>query len=195
MGWNAECIELLDDKTMGAINTYGQSIRKWPENDSLFIKFQGPTDSSILESIQLAKGIAQRHGATRFEMAKDQKEAEDLWADRKNAHYAALALMPGCKSWPTDVWYVSTDVTTLAGSEVGLSVPVSKLPELVSETKQDIEEAGLLGTILGHVGDGEFTRLFGLSNSTDTVQEISTRCYCSLRTKICLKQRNSSTGW
>ena len=37
-----------------------------------------------------------------------------------------------------------------------LSVPVSKLPQLVYETKQDIEEAGLLGVIVGHVGDGEF---------------------------------------
>ena len=104
MEWGAECIELLDDKLMGAINTYGQSIRKWPEKDSLFIKFQGPTESSILESVVLAKGIAQQHGATGFETAKDQEEAEALWADRKNANYAGLALMPGCKSWPTDVW-------------------------------------------------------------------------------------------
>ena len=89
---------------MSAINIHGQSIRKWPEKDSLFIKFQGPTESSISESIGLAKEIAKRHGATGFETAKGQKEAEALWADRKNAHYAGLALMPGCKSWPTDVW-------------------------------------------------------------------------------------------
>ena len=89
---------------MGAINTYGQSIRKWAEKDSLFIKFQGPTQSSISESIKLAKEIAKRHGATGFETARDQKEAEALWMDRKNSLYAALALMPGCKSWPTDVW-------------------------------------------------------------------------------------------
>lgn len=102
--WNTECIELLDDKTMGAINAYGQSIRKWPEMDSLFIKFQGPTDSSILESVKLAKEIAKRHGATGFETAKDQTEAEALWADRKNALYAELALVPGCRGWSTDVW-------------------------------------------------------------------------------------------
>ena len=39
-------------------------------------------------------------------------------------------------------------------SEVGPSVPVSKLPELVHETKNDIKAAGLLGVVLGHVGDG-----------------------------------------
>lgn len=101
---NTECIELLDDKTIGAINKYGQSIRKRPEKDSLFIKFQGPTESSILESIKLAKEITKEHGGTGFEIADNQEEAEALWADRKNAPYAALALMPGCKSWPTDVW-------------------------------------------------------------------------------------------
>jgi D-lactate dehydrogenase (cytochrome) len=45
----------------------------------------------------------------------------------------------------------------VCGSEVGLSVPVSKLPELVFETKKEIAEAGLLGSILGHVGDGKFS--------------------------------------
>ena len=141
---------------MGAINTYGQSIRKWPERDSLFIKFQGPTESSISESIKLAKEIAMRHKATGFETAKDGKEAEALWADRKNAHYAGLALMPGCKSWPTDVWLVFFSNQLASIPEVGFSVPVSKLPELVYETKKEIEEADLLGVICGHVGDGEF---------------------------------------
>ena len=89
---------------MGAINAYGQSIRKWPAKDSLFIKFQGPTESSISESIKLTREIAKLHGATGFETAKNQKEAEALWADRKNAYYAGLALVPGCRSLPTDVW-------------------------------------------------------------------------------------------
>ncbi|KAF9649463.1 hypothetical protein BDM02DRAFT_3230234 [Thelephora ganbajun] len=151
-GIGIQCIELLDDKLMGAINTYGQPIRKWPEKDSLFIKFQGPTESSISESIKLAKEITKLHGATGFQTAKDQKEAESLWTDRKNAPYAGLALMPGCKSWPTDV-----------------CVPVSKLPQLVYETKKEIKEAGLLGTVLGHVGDGNFhAQLFFTSDDDMT---------------------------
>jgi len=89
---------------MSAINAYGQSVRKWAAKDSLFIKFQGSTDSSISESVRLTKEIAKRHGATTFETAKNLREAEDLWADRKNVHFAGLALLPGCKSWPTDVW-------------------------------------------------------------------------------------------
>jgi len=89
---------------MAAINTYGQSTRKWPEKDSLYIKFQGPTETSISESVKLAEEIARRHGATGFETTKDEKEAEALWADRKNAYYAGLALVPGSRGVPTDVW-------------------------------------------------------------------------------------------
>jgi len=36
------------------------------------------------------------------------------------------------------------------------SVPVSKLPELVYETKKDLARTGLVSTIVGHVGDGNF---------------------------------------
>lgn len=34
------------------------------------------------------------------------------------------------------------------------SVPVSKLPVLVYETKKDLADHGILSTIVGHVGDG-----------------------------------------
>lgn len=139
MGIGIQCIELLDDKTISAINAYGQSTRKWPEKDSLFIKFQGATESSISESIELAKEITKQYEATGFETAKNETEAEALWVDRRSVQYAGLALLPGCRGWPTDV-----------------CVPVSKLPQLVYETKKEIEDAGLLGTMVGHVGDGNF---------------------------------------
>ena len=36
------------------------------------------------------------------------------------------------------------------------SVPVSRLPDLVYETKKDLLSHGLLAPIVGHVGDGNF---------------------------------------
>ena len=39
------------------------------------------------------------------------------------------------------------------------SVPVSRLPELVYDTKRDIASMGLVSTIVGHVGDGNFHAL------------------------------------
>ena len=39
------------------------------------------------------------------------------------------------------------------------SVPISKLPELVYETKKDLADFGLVAPIVGHVGDGNFHAL------------------------------------
>jgi FAD/FMN-containing dehydrogenase len=39
------------------------------------------------------------------------------------------------------------------------SVPISRLPDLVLETKADIAQAGITATVVGHVGDGNFHAL------------------------------------
>lgn len=89
---------------MQATNVYGATKRKWPEKDSLFFKFQGPTAASLKESADIVKKIVRKYGATGFESARDQAEAEELWNDRKNALYSGLALVPGSRGWSTDVW-------------------------------------------------------------------------------------------
>jgi D-lactate dehydrogenase (cytochrome) len=50
-----------------------------------------------------------------------------------------MTLKPGAKG-------ISTDVC----------VPISRLAECVEATKRDLDETGLLGPIVGHVGDGNF---------------------------------------
>ncbi|TDL17853.1 hypothetical protein BD410DRAFT_753866 [Rickenella mellea] len=141
-GVGIQCVELCDDVFMQATNKFGMSLRKWPEKDSLFFKFQGHSQESLQETARVVKSVVEKHGGTGFELARNEQEAEDLWADRKNAHYSGIALLEGSKGWPTDV-----------------CVPVSKLPELVYETKKDLAESGILSTIVGHVGDGNFHAL------------------------------------
>ena len=89
---------------MKGTNMYGMSPRKWPEKDSLFFKFQGPTPRALQETADIVKKIAQKHGGSGFALAKSEKEASDLWTDRKNALYSSLALIPGARGWSTDVW-------------------------------------------------------------------------------------------
>lgn len=99
-----ECVELVDDRFIDAINKYGMSARKYPVADSLFFKFQGPTPASLKETAKIVREVAERHGGTGFQLARTKEDAEALWSDRKNAHYAGLAIQPGAKGWPTDVW-------------------------------------------------------------------------------------------
>ncbi|KDR83282.1 hypothetical protein GALMADRAFT_206873 [Galerina marginata CBS 339.88] len=159
-GVGIQCVELVDNIFISAINKYRvsssptstststksqpqtQAQTPYPELDSLFFKFQGPTPASLAETASIVQRVVEQHGGTGFRLARGEDEAQALWDDRKNAHYSGMALVDGARGWPTDV-----------------CVPVSALPELVYETKKDIASAGLVSTIVGHVGDGNFHAL------------------------------------
>ncbi|KAF8120246.1 D-lactate dehydrogenase cytochrome oxidoreductase [Boletus edulis] len=132
------CLTCVIHAVMSAINTAGIVEKPYPVQDTLFFKLQGSPES-IAETSQVVQQIVRSHGGTRFEFAATDEEAEDLWENRKYALMSTLASNPGMKCWTTDV-----------------CVPVSKLPQLVYETKEDLTQAGLKFTIVGHVGDGNF---------------------------------------
>jgi len=141
-GVGIQCVELCDDDFMKATNLYGMSQHKWPERDSLFFKFQGHSPAALEETARVVRKVTERYGGFGFTLAKNEQEAEVLWMDRKNALYSSLALLQDSKGWSTDV-----------------CVPVSKLPDLVYQTKKDLMEAGFKSTVVGHVGDGNFHAL------------------------------------
>ena len=89
---------------MGAINKAGLADRKYPEMDSLFFKFQGPTPSSLAETASITRTICEKYGGSGFELAGTDKESTALWADRKAALWSGLALREGARGWSTDVW-------------------------------------------------------------------------------------------
>jgi D-lactate dehydrogenase (cytochrome) len=77
------------------------------------------------------------------------------------------------------------------------SVPVSRLPELVHETKKDLLESNLRSTIVGHVGDGNFHALIlfdgeqELAAVSDAVHRLVHRAIkldgtCQLYTPFCI---------
>lgn len=88
---------------MRATNKYGVSERKYPELDSLFFKFQG-TEETIRETSRLVQKIIKKHGSTGYEEAKTRQQADDLWADRKNALFSALALRAVGRT--TNIWHL-----------------------------------------------------------------------------------------
>ncbi|KAF5379895.1 hypothetical protein D9757_007218 [Collybiopsis confluens] len=141
-GGNIQCVELLDDDMIHAINVAGFTLKPLPVHDTLFFKIQGDQAAIKLAAKTIAK-IVKAHGSTgKFEFSETEEEAKNLWSNRKYALTSTMGAHPGTRCWTTDV-----------------CVPVSKLPELVYGTKTDLAEAGLRSTIVGHVGDGNFHAL------------------------------------
>ena len=51
-------------------------------------------------------------------------------------------------------------------------VPISRLAECIAETQRDLAETGLMGPMLGHVGDGNFHLVLLLDPENDAEIEM-----------------------
>ncbi len=129
-------IELLDALQIHACNMFSKLTLE--EVPTLFVEFHG-SQREVDEQVALFEEIAREHGGTDFNFASKAEERSRLWQARHDAAYASLALRPGAKAVATDA-----------------CVPISRLAECVLETKADLDRERLVGTMLGHVGDGNF---------------------------------------
>jgi D-lactate dehydrogenase (cytochrome) len=147
-------IELLDESQMAAINKYSNLDHKVAP--TLFFEFHG-TPAGVAEQAETVTAIAGDHGGADFRWATTSEERSKLWQARHDAYYAALASRPGSKGWATDV-----------------CVPISRLAECISETKQDLAQSPIPSALVGHVGDGNFHLVFMIDpNRPDEVAEAS----------------------
>lgn len=99
----SECVEIIDELTIKALNAFGTSNQVWPEKVTLFFKFQG-SEAVIRNNSDLVQRVIAEHGAADYRLAANEQEGELIWQDRRNALFAGLAYQPGCKGWITDVW-------------------------------------------------------------------------------------------
>jgi D-lactate dehydrogenase (cytochrome) len=133
-------IEILDDVQMKCINAAGTTDKTWTEAPTLFFKFAG-TPSAVKEQIGIVQKLARGTGSKSFEFAKNATEQAELWSARKEALWSVMAM----RQDDTDhVW--TGDV----------AVPISRLPDIIDQTKDDLTRSGLFAAIVGHVGDGNF---------------------------------------
>lgn len=134
-------VEILDAMMIRAVNAY--SSLSLPETTTLFFEFHG-SQRSVAEQAELTAEVAAGAGGGAFSWSVKPEERSKLWKARHDALYAAVALRKGgCVGWPTDV-----------------CVPMSRLAECIAETHADLEAAGVVAPILGHVGDGNFHVIF-----------------------------------
>ncbi|KAI9704055.1 MAG: D-lactate ferricytochrome c oxidoreductase [Bogoriella megaspora] len=147
-------IEILDDKQMKFINDAGSTSKEWKEAPTLFFKFSG-TPAAVKENVSIVQGLAKSSGSKSFDFAKNEDERAELWSARKEALWSAM----GQKRDDDHVW--TTDV----------AVPISKLPDIIEATKEDMNKCGLTGSMVGHVGDGNFHTVLFYSDKEHEIAE------------------------
>ncbi|MCR4283171.1 MAG: FAD-binding protein [Bauldia sp.] len=129
-------IELLDALMVKACNLY--SKLDLPETPTLFVEFHGSEATVKEQSVRFGE-IAAECGGGEFSWAVRPEERNRLWQARHDVYWAAHTLRPNAKLVATDA-----------------CVPISRLAECVIATIADVEAAGLIAPVVGHVGDGNF---------------------------------------
>lgn len=129
-------IELLDEMQVRACNAY--SKLSMPEKPLLLVEFHG-TEAGVAEQVQRFGEIAGEFGGGDFQWATQAEDRTKLWQARHDVYWAGRTLRPGAQPIATDV-----------------CVPISRLADCVVETQADVAAMGLMGPIVGHVGDGNF---------------------------------------
>jgi D-lactate dehydrogenase (cytochrome) len=132
-------VELLDDRSIKQVNIYNQTA--YHEQPTLFMEFHG-NEAGIKADVALAQDLADTEGCTQFEYETDSKKKAQLWEARHNLTYAFYHAFPGRKNMSTDV-----------------CMPLSKLSDAISYASSLLESLELPGSVLGHVGDGNFHTL------------------------------------
>ncbi|XP_059146329.1 probable D-lactate dehydrogenase, mitochondrial [Physella acuta] len=138
-------LEFLDDKAIEAFNKHSKF--NMPVAQSLFLEFHGPA-LGLEDQFNTIKEVITMNEGSGLQIATDEDERKRLWKARHEMIYSCTALVPGSKPYSTDV-----------------CVPISHLPEVIVKTKQWIDEANVLGPIVGHVGDGNFHVFFPVNHA------------------------------
>ena len=138
-GLPIDALELLDQNSMNAINRSGFSSRHWEEKPSLFLKISG-FKMAVHEQLDLARESASENSCEGFLVLSGREDVQAAWEARKQVAPSMQAM----KQDPSDL-FLNTDA----------AVPIGSLASMIDWTNAIVEEAGLHGCTLGHVGDGK----------------------------------------
>jgi D-lactate dehydrogenase (cytochrome) len=165
--------EFLDAVQIGAVNRAFDL--DYTVADSLFLEFHGGPEAVNIQA-QAFGELATANGGSNFRWETEPEARDRLWRARHQAGYAALSLRPGAVPWSTDV-----------------CVPISQLADCVTETRADLDRAPFPGTILGHVGDGNFHAIL-LLNPTDPVEMAAAADFDSRLVRRAIAMDGTCTG-
>lgn len=135
-------VELVDEASITQVNIYNETT--YDEKPTLFLEFHG-NDAGMRADIEFATEIFEDFGCNSVQFEQDNAARNKLWEARHSLAYAYIHAYPGKKLMSTDV-----------------CVPISKLAETILYAREQLNTVGLVGGIVGHVGDGNFHALLML---------------------------------
>lgn len=137
-------LELVDELSMRSVNRYlGRSYQEAP---GLFLEFHSATPAAMEAEVALVEDLMRDAGATDLAVARTPEERTAQWEARHHVYWALVNMHPGQV-------YMITDT----------AVPLARLPESIAYAQQLLGEMDLHGSILGHVGDGNFHTLVAVA--------------------------------
>ncbi len=144
-------VELVDARSIEAVNAYKET--DYAVAPTLFFEFSG-SEASVEEDVAVVRDLARSEGCESFEFEADAAAREKLWEARHDAALAIRDLYPGMGMMGTDV-----------------CVPISDLPDALRHARETIQNHGLEGVILGHVGDGNYHAVFPVDTDDEADQK------------------------
>jgi D-lactate dehydrogenase (cytochrome) len=150
-GMNIGRVELVDARTIGAVNAYKDT--DYTVAPTLFLEFSG-SEASVEDDVTVARETSEAEGCSLFEVEAGGEAREKLWEARHDAALAIRDLYPGMGMMSTDV-----------------CVPISDLPGALRHARDTIASRGLEGAILGHIGDGNYHAVFPVDPDDEADQE------------------------
>jgi D-lactate dehydrogenase (cytochrome) len=166
-------IELVNALQMRALKLHAHL--PYPEGPCLFVEFHG-TDAGVVEQAESFGATAGDWQGGPFLWTSVAEERTKLWKARHEAYWASFTLRPGAKALSTDV-----------------CVPISRLAECIAETEADIERAGLVAPIVGHVGDGNF-HVMVLLDASEPSEVDATESFVARLNERALRMDGTCTG-
>jgi glycolate oxidase len=127
-------MELMDKMTINAIEDAGRLGLARDAEGSLLIEVDGIRESCEREMARIIEKVKQ-HGAVTIQEAKTPADRDKLWAARRQAYGVFAKIAP-------DI--LSEDIT----------VPVSKVPEMIRRIREICTRHNITVGILAHAGDG-----------------------------------------
>ena len=166
-------VELVDEESIRQANKFSDTA--YQEKPALFLEFHG-NEAGLKQDVEFMEEIVQGHGCKEIEFETDNAARNRLWEARHNLAYAYIHGYPGKKMMVTDV-----------------CLPISELAGAVRHARENLDTLGLIGGIVGHVGDGNFHTLL-MMDMNDAEEVAKAQDFNERIVLYALERGGTSTG-